>query len=462
MIRRSAAVAAAATALVALSLGGCSTISSVTDRIPFLGKSSPNKVVATEGERVSIIAFDQTVEASEGLKGQDFFLPDPQPQAAWPLPGGGPEQSVEHVAAAQQFAIAWRKGFGKGSKGDVQVTAPPVSANGHVFVMDAEATVSAIDAKTGATVWKQDLRPDSRRDKVGFGGGLAFADGKLFVASGYRFVTALDAATGRQLWTQRIGVPIHSAPTVSGGRVFVISTDNELMTFDAANGTPGWTYQALVESARVLRASSPAISGDTIVAGFASGEVIALRASNGNDLWSEALSRASRTNALSEIRDIAGRPVIYRGDVFAVSHSGVFSATDLRTGQARWQLPVIGVTSPLPVGDVAYVVSKSGQVICASRETGQIYWIRELNSLDDLSKRQLKKERKRPTVWSSPILASNQLILGSSKGQILALNPKTGATEKSLEVKDAVLIGPIAVDGMVYFATDDANLIAIR
>ena len=34
---------------------------------------------------------------------------------------------------------------------------------------------------------------------------------------------------------------------------------------------------------------------------------------------------------------------------------------------------------PWPAGDVVYVVSKSGEVICASRDNGQIYWIRDLN-----------------------------------------------------------------------------------
>ena len=118
-------------------------------------------------------------------------------------------------------------------------------------------------------------------------------------------------------------------------RVFAVAIDNTLLTFDTATGATGWTYQALSESARILAASSPAVSGDTVVAAFGSGELVALRAANGNDLWNEALSRANRNNALSEIRDIPGRPVIYQGDVFAVSHSGVFAATDLRTGQAR-------------------------------------------------------------------------------------------------------------------------------
>ena len=200
------------------------------------------------------------------------------------------------------------------------------------------------------------------------------------MTSGFRLVAQLDAATGRVGWRTRTEQPIHGAPTVVGGRVMAVALDNTLLTFDAATGAAGWTYQALSESARILSSSSPAVSGDTVVASFGSGELVALRTANGNDLWNVALSQASRTSALSEIRDIAGRPVIYNGDVFAVSHSGVFAATDLRTGQARWTLPVVGITSPLPAGDVVYVVATDGKLICAARETGQIYWIHDMNA----------------------------------------------------------------------------------
>jgi outer membrane protein assembly factor BamB len=461
----------AALLTTAVSVAGCSTISKIN---PF-DKKEANKTLATQGQRISVIAFDQKVEPAEALKGSDFYLPDATVQADWPLPGGNAAQSVEHVAAAANFDIAWTKGFGQKGNRKYHVTAPPVAADGKVFVMDGEATVVAIDARSGSTIWRKDLRPakapgkkhgflgigGSAADRTGFGGGVAYANGKLYVSSGFRFVAQLDAATGVEAWRQETSTPIHAAPTVADGRVFVTSTDNELLTFAATDGAPGWTYQALIEPARILGASSPAVSGDTVVAGFASGELVALRTSNGNDLWSEALSRASRTNALSEIRDIAGRPVIFKGDVFAVSHSGVFSATDLRTGQARWSLPVTAITTPWAAGDVVYVVDKGGQVICVSREAGQVYWIRDLNNTDKLSKRQKKKRAKHPLLWSTPILASGRLITVSSEGEALALNPKTGETVKSIKV-GSTLLGPIAMGDTVYVVTDGADLVAIR
>lgn len=453
--------------MVSVTASGCSTVSRIN---PFHKAEKGEKETASEGKRIAITAFDDKVEPAEGLKGADFFLPDPQPVTQWALPGGTQEQSVGHVQAGGDLSVAWKKGFGQKTNRGAHVTAPPIAANGKVYVMDGEATVSAHDAQSGAEVWKVDLRPKNKRDREAFGGGLAIADGKLVVSSGYRFVAELNADTGAVLWRTEVEQPIHAAPTIAGGRVFVVAIDNTLMTFDAATGAVGWTYQALSESSRILAASSPAVSGDTVVASFGSGELVALRAANGNDLWNEALSRASRTNALSEIRDIPGRPVIYQGDVFAVSHSGIFAATDLRTGEARWTLPITGVTTPWAAGDVVYVIDKIGKVYCVSRETGQVYWVRDLSVGRDKKTRgaffaKLGKGKKKNVVhplWSSPILASGKLITASDTGELVAINAKTGAVEKSIQLGQPVLIGPIAMNGVIYIATDEAQLIALR
>ena len=448
----------------ALTASGCSTLSRLN---PFPKDEAPGEV-ASEGERIAIIAFDQTVEAAEALKGVDFFLPDPVALTEWTMPGGTLENSVAHVAAGGDLSVAWKRGFGQGSGRGAHVTAPPVAANGKIYVMDGEATVSALDAQTGAEVWKVNLRPDSKRDKEAYGGGIAIADGRLYVASGYRFIAQLNADTGAVGWKVATEQPIHAAPTVAGGRLFVVAVDNTLLSYNTADGTASWTYQALSESSRILGASSPAVSGDTVVAAFGSGELVALRAANGNDLWNEALSRASRNNALSEIRDIPGRPVIFQGDVFAVSHSGVFAATDLRPGQARWTLPITGITTPWPSGDVVYVVDKGGKVICVARESGQIYWIRDLGEGRGKSKGGLlglslgnKKYVSKP-IWSSPILASGKVITASNQGELVALNAKTGAVEKTMNLGSGVLLGPISINNTIYIATDEAQLIALR
>jgi outer membrane protein assembly factor BamB len=60
------------------------------------------------------------------------------------------------------------------------------------------------------------------------------------------------------------------------------------------------------------------------------------------------------------------------------------------------------------------------------------------------------------------VLASNRLVLVSSKGEAVALDPKTGVEIKSLKIGDDALMNPIAAGANLYVATQNADLIAIR
>ncbi|MGH6985624.1 MAG: PQQ-binding-like beta-propeller repeat protein [Caulobacteraceae bacterium] len=437
-------------------LAGCGTISKVASLNPIHGRRHHRGI--SEANRIPVLALNNKLEVSSALAGQGFYLPPPAPQADWPLPGATPEQSVENVEAAPAFEIAWRRGFGQGYSRHHYDISPPIAADGKIFVMDGGGEVSAFDERTGERLWHVDIRPRVKRRHDAFGGGLAWDDGKLYVSSGYREVLELDARTGGIGWRTPTDAPIHAAPTVFQGRVFVADINDQLIAYDASNGLQEWTYQALTEPARILAASSPAVQNDTVVTSFASGELVAVRASNGNQLWDANLASTTQTNALSEIRDIPGRPVIFQTDVYAVSHANVFAATDLRTGIPRWTLPVSAVTTPWPAGDVVFVVDMAGEVICASREGGQIYWMTDL----DAPAVKKKKRDKHPAYWSSPILASSRLITFSSKGEGVAIDPKTGKVEARLRIGAPVTVGPIAAGGMIYVITETGQLVAIR
>ena len=461
---------------LAVTVASCGT---VRKALPFgLGGNDEPQATATAGQRVSVLEFEQQLAPSAALSGRDFFLPGPQGVTAWTQPGGNAENAVEHVAAAPAFTVAWRRDIGAGSSNTRQVMAPVVADNGRVFVLDGEATVTAVESTSGAVAWKISVKPDEKEFRRsmfsfglggsstggGFGGGIAVGGGKVFIASGYRTVTAVDQATGAVLWTTPVDVPIHGAPTVSGSRVYVVDVENQMFAFDVNTGQQSWAYRGIPEPARLMRASSPAVTGDTVIAPFSSGELVALRASTGQPVWQQVLSRTSRTSALSEIRDIAGRPVISRGIVYAVGHSGLMSAIDVRTGQPKWELPVSGVNAPLPVGDVVYVVSKAGELTVINRETGQIYWTRDLNEgrvHQEGGFLGLWDRTVRPD-WSGPLLASNRLVLANSEGELVGFDPKTGAQTASIRLGGPVYIAPAAYNGALYVLTDRGQLVSIR
>lgn len=457
-------------------LAGCSTVSNTAQRVwPWGGEEAP-QAVATQGERISILQFDETVQVSDQLAGRPFNLPTPRAVTAWTQPGGTPENSIEHAQAGEAFQVAWRRNIGDGSGRQTQVTSPIVASNGRLFVLDGHNTVSAVDAATGQIVWRHSIRNNEHDrggilsfgrgggENQGFGGGVAVSGDRVYVTSGLRVVSALEAGTGAVVWSTAIETPIHGAPTVVGNRLYAVDLDNQVIAFDTATGEQSWSYQAIAEPARILRASSAAVSGEIVIAPFSSGELIALRTSNGQPLWQQVLSRTNRTNALSEIRDIAGRPVVYQGMVYAGSHSGLFAAMDLRTGTPRWQIPLATLNAPWPAGDVVYVLSKAGEVVTVNRTNGQVYWIHDLNE-----SRQRQEggvlgmfDRTVRPIWSGPLLASNRLILVSSQGEAVALDARTGVEQASIDIGGPAYIAPIAYNGMIYVLTDEGQLVAIR
>jgi outer membrane protein assembly factor BamB len=176
----------------------------------------------------------------------------------------------------------------------------------------------------------------------------------LFVSTGFGLVIALDAVKGKQIWKADLGVPIVNAPVANSGRVFVSSHDNHFYALAESDGRKLWDHQGIAETAGVLASTSAAVAGEYVIAPYTSGELYALRVQNGRAAWNDMLTRSGTTTALSELDDIAGRPVVDRDMVFAISHSGVMAAINLNTGERVWARDIAGIQTPWMAGDFGF------------------------------------------------------------------------------------------------------------
>src|SRR5690349_272508 len=282
-------------------LSGCDTYRSVADWFD-LG----TKKVRIQGERISIIASDAQLTPDPQLASSKMDLPPPKKNADWPEPGGSADNVMGNLMADGPLEQLWSVPAGKGTDDDSRLTAPPIVANGKIYVLDADTHVFAFDAKTGDQLWDVGLAPDTTigksswfglfgPDRVdprkGFGGGLAYDGGRLFAATGFGNVIALDAENGQELWKVETTVPVRSAPVVVDGRVYVVTQENQTQALDATDGHQLWDHHGTVESAGVLSSASVAVSGDTVVVPYSSGELFALRAQNGTPAWNDTLTR---------------------------------------------------------------------------------------------------------------------------------------------------------------------------
>lgn len=407
------------------------------------------------GERISVMQLEPTLRPAPELASEPVVLPKPVVNPDWPQPFGSQSHTVGHVELGDAPRRIWSTSVGRGSSSSRKLLGQPIVAEGRVYTMDARARVSAIDADRGSHVWSKDIRPDDESSGM-LGAGLAYDDGLLYASSGFAEVVALDPKTGKEVWRRKISGPVRGAPVVGNGRVFVVSLDNMTHALDAKDGHVLWTHTGTTEAAGLLGGISPALSEDTLVVAYSSGELFGLRASTGRQLWADFLSLPRRTSAVSDLNDIRASPVIARGRLYAIGNAGRMVSILLSNGSRVWDQRISGNQTPWVAGDVVYAVTTDNDLLCLSARDGRVRWVRALPRWKD------EKRKRDPITWAGPVLVGDRLVLAGSNEFALSVSPYTGDLLGQIELPDGILIPPAVANRTLYFLTDDGDLIAYR
>jgi outer membrane protein assembly factor BamB len=432
-------------AALAVGLAGCGG-GSLSDLGNTLKNPFAKKEVPLPGDRIAVLSDPATADVDSVEAGRPVQLPPPQANASWSQPGGSPTNNLGHLALNDSLRKVWSADVGTGSSSSGRLSAVPLVADGKVFTLDAAGRVSAFSSASGGKVWATSVTPQKESSKAGFGGGLAFDGGRLYVATGYGTVVGLDPNSGAVLWTKRIGKPIRSSPTAAGGKIFFVSTDENLYALSENDGQQLWTARGLPQPATLLSNVSPAVSGSMVIAPFPAGDIVAFDIGSGKATWSDSLSRSNETTAAGILADPA-RPVIDRGVVFAISHGGKMIATSESSGERLWTRNLASTQMPWVAGETVYAVDLNGKLIALARADGKVRWVAELPG---------------STRWSGPVLAGGKLWLVSGNGLLVGVDGSSGQVTSQVDLKTPVYVTPVVAGGRMYILADNAELIALN
>lgn len=417
-------------------------------------KSGPKKT-PTVGNRVSILTSENAVEIDKGLNDVAVVLPAAAVNDSWTQSGGNASKSMGQLALGANPARIWTASIDGGSN-RARLAAPPVVADGKLFVVDVEAVLHAFDANTGAMLWAVPITEGKDNRPSRFGGGASFDDGKVYTTDGLGDVAAFAAADGKLLWRVKPGGPLRGSPTVANGVVYALTQDNQLYALSQTDGSISWTSQGTAESQGVFGVAAPAAGQGSVIAGFSSGELNAYRYENGRALWQDALSRTSITTSVSSIADVDADPVIDSGRVYAVGQGGRMVALQLDTGQRLWEQNFAGISTPWLAGEWLFLVTDDARLVCLSRSTGKARWIAQLRRFQN------EKKKKGPILWYGPVLAGGRLAMTNSRGELAFASPTDGAVGQVIETKTPFTLPPIVANSTVYTLDDKGRITAFR
>jgi outer membrane protein assembly factor BamB len=441
-------------AIVALFLSSCEAfVDSYRDFSDFSGFGTKEEILPGEREKAFKTASDGS-DQGEGAK--PVVLSKPYTNTEWTHEGGNPQHRVYHVNLRDKPKVAWSASIGRGSTKRRKLVAQPIVKNNVVFTMDATSKVTAFNLANGKSYWNRDLVPLSERDGY-FGGGIAYFKGALFITTGFAEIHSLSAREGAGRWRKPLPAPSRAAPTVSGGLVFVVTIDNQVLAFDVIDGKEVWKHQGAKSQTSLLGGSSPAVHGNTVLVGLSSGEVLALDAETGRVLWSDSLSPfgGGSEALLSTISAVKAAPVIDRNFAFVLSHAGRMAAFDFLRGVQVWESEVGGQQSPAVGPDHVFVITAQGRMAALERTTGVARWVRELSKFEN-------RQKTRAITWYGPVLAGNKLVLASSHGLMAYVSPYSGKVIGIEKLGTAVVTSPIVVNNTLLILNENGRLIAYR
>ena len=376
--------------------------------------------------------------------------------ASWTQAGGNPQHAMGHLAAGGTLTQAWSVSIGEGGGYRRKLLARPVVAAGVVFAQDSEATVSAFNLGTGARIWRT-TTVDKDVESTNVGGGLCLEGGTLFAVNGVSELLALDPGTGAIRWRKDLSVPARSAPMVAEGRVYLTTIDSKLLALSATDGARIWSYQGTPAATTIMGGPAPAYGGGIVVAGFASGELVAVRADTGAVVWTDGLGLARGRSALVDFLAIRGEPIIANGQVFVAGMGGVTVAADLLTGRRVWERRIASATSPWTAGGWLFAISTDQEIGAINMEDSRVPWVLQLQRWE------YPDRKKNVITWYGPVLAGGRLIVLGSNSEMLFLNPASGEVLGKQPLSDAPApYPPVVADGTVLVVTDNGRLTAWR
>ena len=359
------------------------------------------------------------------------------------------------LGATEQLERIWNADIGSGSTKNLPLTARPVVANGRIFTLDTDSTVRAFHSQTGKELWKTSVEHQTEEEPV-ISGGVAYNNNALYVTSGYNEVLALNPENGSILWRTRISAGSRAAPTIKNGRVFVVTLNNNAIALEAGSGKILWEYEGVGETTGLLGAASPAVDENVVIAGFSSGDLVALRVENGSVIWDDSLANSLRLGGIAGLSDIRGLPVLNGDIVLAVSYGGKMVAVNKRNGNRLWQKEISSAETPWVSGNTVYILSADYKLIALNLTNGDILWISELQKYENPDK------RKRLLSWSGPVMAGGRLLLAGTNGRMLEFNPKDGSELARWNTNETIRISPIIAGGTLYLLGEDGSLLAYR
>lgn len=263
-------------------------------------------------------------------------------------------------------------------------------------------------------------------------------------------VSIADPIGIEELWNTEVGSGTEGAYiklslAVDEQRVYAAGREGEVVALDAASGEEIW------EADTELPISAGVGLGEgLVVVGTSDGEVLALGREDGEEIWRAQVSS-----------EVLAKPAVSQNVVVIRTIDGTLTALDARTGAQLWlythRVPALtlrGTAAPLMVRNLVIAGLDSGKLVVLSLENGGPIFERTI-----APPRGRTEMERLVDIDVAPRVVSGILYVAAYQGNITAIDMRNGRTVWSLDFSSHS--GLDADDRWVYVTDEDSVIWAL-
>jgi outer membrane protein assembly factor BamB len=358
----------------------------------------------------------------------------PRPQVTWSVETGSPVWAGLELAKDGSLFVGNEAGALRAitRKGEVRwkfetgkpIRSQPKWHGGFVYLHSDSGYLYKLDAKSGKELWRAKVDtgsgprlppadPATRWDR--YGSGMALDSTHIYVASRDKNLYALDTRSGREIWRVAAGDIMTATPARYRDLVIFADYAGKVRAVTARDGTARWSFDA-----KLAVPGDLVVSGDRVLVGSRTYDLIALSAATGQEQW-----RRYYWFSWIESPPVVRGGVVYTGS----SDATAVYARNVADGSLRWKTPVPGwawqrvaidgkTLIAGTVGTGAFPASRNGALVALDRESGAMRWI----FLDPPSAETVAAKQN----WgfaASPVIADGVVYAADLGGNVYALLP---------------------------------------
>lgn len=359
--------------------------------------------------------------------------------------GGG---DVSH-AGRGALRVVWRKELTPARRGNYRPIENAVAAiddvNGRVYVGAASGNLHALSLD-GKPLYRFELHESIESEPA-----LDAQADELYVGTERGELYSFVPSTGKIRWKVEVGGALRRRPVLFRDAVYVISEEDVVEGRSRTDGSVLWSYKRdRSDGFLVAGHAGLALTEDgLLLTAFSDGTVVALDALDGRARWERDTGSdvPEAEPGRPRYTDTDATPLRLGEHVFAASFGAGLYCLDPRNGSVVWR-------EPEWTGITGMAATEDGALILVSAERGVVRF--------DPTRRvaEWTKAVERGS-FGSPELRDGVVLVGDSKGSLIALDTQRGAEVGRIDAGHGFVARPAVGRSRGFVLTNGGTLLAM-